>query len=622
MRVVRAFRPLAFTAAALLSLSPAWATDAADEQPVRLVLVSSETDLKAGGQFVQVVEQQIKIQTQAGLQQAGQMAFNYTVSMQKFEVLQAQTRKADGRVVEVKPDAIFTRDLPASTGAPMFADIKVVVIVFPEVAVGDSIYARVRIEQVQPMFPGHYSGLAFLMPHFLMDQAKFVLRAPKSLKLQAINEGYSEKRTEGADTVTYEWTARNTVVEPFEQGSVAPLDYSPRVAVSTFGGFGEFARAYAVRAEDKARPTPAIKKLADEITGGATDPREQAGRLYDWVTQNIRYVGIFLGMGAVVPHAAEQILENRYGDCKDHVTLLTALLAAKGIEARTAIVSLGTSYWTSTLPLLSNFNHVILFVPSLDVWLDPTATVTPFGRLPGAVQGKTAVLVPSGELRRTPVDRNTDSITVRRVRYEIRDDGTIQGVTVIDAKGSRAEQYRQRARDLSPDKRAQYVRDLTSGSRYKGEGTVSFSGLEQRTDSLQVKAEYTLSGGIDWPGAGSFEVPAGFRGGEAMDTQVQRNASALKRPRVGQVETLVEEYEIKLPAKMKIATLPQNVSFRNEAASYEATYRREGQTIFVSRKLVDLFTPPVKQPSLVKAQEEKSNVIARDLRAQLVYQPE
>lgn len=61
MRVVRAFRPLAFTAAALLSLSPAWATDAADEQPVRLVLVSSETDLKAGGQFVQVVEQQIKI---------------------------------------------------------------------------------------------------------------------------------------------------------------------------------------------------------------------------------------------------------------------------------------------------------------------------------------------------------------------------------------------------------------------------------------------------------------------------------------------------------------------------------------------------------------------------------
>jgi transglutaminase-like putative cysteine protease len=620
--VVRAIRVSVLGTFVAFALGSAWASDGADVQPVRLVSVSSETDLKADGQFVQTVDQQIKVQTQAGLQQAGQMAFSFSASLQRFEVLQAQTRKSDGRVVEVRPESIFTRDLPASTGAPMFADIKVVVIVFPELAVGDSVFARVRIEQAQPMFPGHYSGLAFLMPHLLVDQARFVLRAPKSLKLRAINEGYAERRGEGADFVEYEWTAGNAVVEPIEQGSVAPVDYSRRVTVSTFGDFSEFARAYSARAEEQAQPTAVIKALADEITSGEATAAGQARLLYDWVTQNVRYVGIALGMGAVVPHAAEQVLRNRYGDCKDKVTLLTALLAAKGIEARTAIVNAGTSYWTSSLPLLPNFNHVILYVPSLVLWLDPTATVTPYGRLPHEVQGKLVVLVPSGELRRTPVDLNTENVTIRRVRYVIQDDGTIKGTTDIEARGLRAEGYRLRAREMSPDQRAQYMRDLTTGSRYTGEGTVSFIGLERRTDSVQVKADYVLRGGIDWPGAGSFEVPAGFRGGEPMATQVQRNATALKRPRVGHAETLIEEYEIQLPAKMRVVALPQNVALRNEAASYEANYRRQGQTIFVTRKLVDLFSPPVKEASLFKAQEEKSGVIARDLRAQVVYRSE
>lgn len=634
LAAVAASRGPATTASAMLSLLALWSlvsmltagpalAQAPADQPVRVELVFSETNLKPDGQFVQITEQQFKIQTQAGLQQAGQMVFSYTVSMQKFEVLQAQTRKADGRVVDVKPEAIFTRDLPASTGAPMFADVKVVVIVFPEVALGDSIFARVRHEQVQPMFPGHYSNLAHLMPHFLVDEARVVLHAPKSLTLLVRNDGYTEKRAENADTVTYEWAARNDVVEPFEQGSVAPLDYSPRVAMSTFGEFGQFAQAYAGRAADKARVTPAVQKLADEVTAGAMEPREQARRLYDWVTQNVRYVGIFLGMGAVVPHAADQVLQNRYGDCKDHVTLLTALLAAKGIEARTAIVSLGNSFWVSKLPLLPNFNHVIVHIPSLDVWADPTAATTPFGRLPTAVQGKTAVLVPDGNLRVTPVDQHTDNVTVRHVRYEILDKGTVKATSLIEAKGMRAERYHERVRELSAEKLPQYVRDLTSGSRYKGEGTVAFIGADRLNDSLQVKAEYTLSGGIDWPGAGSFEIPAGFRGGEHMSTQIQPSAVALKRPRDGRgVETLIEEYEIRLPARMKISALPQNVNFRNEAASYEASYRRDGQVLYVTRKLVDLYAPPIKQPSLFKAVDEKSNAIARDLRAQFVYQTE
>lgn len=62
---------------------------------------------------------------------------------------------------------------------------------------------------------------------------------------------------------------------------------------------------------------------------------------------NIRYVGIWLGNGGIVPHPAEDILQNRYGDCKDKATLLQALLAAKGIYSQQVLINLGDSFYRS-----------------------------------------------------------------------------------------------------------------------------------------------------------------------------------------------------------------------------------------------------------------------------------
>ena len=166
----------------------------------------------------------------------------------------------------------------------------------------------------------------------------------------------------------------------------------------------------------------------------------------------------------------------------------------------------------------------------------------------------------------------------------------------------------------------EFVRDMTTGSRFKGEGTVEFTGTDDRTGVMTVTAKYTLRGGIDWPGSGSFEVPAGFYGGEYMSSQVGRNNAALKHPAFrGYAETLVEEYDIRLPATMNVIAVPQNVNLKNDVASYSATFTMQGQTLRVTRKLVDRLEGPVMAPTLFKAADDKSDAIARDLRAQIVY---
>ena len=107
----------------------------------------------------------------------------------------------------------------------------------------------------------------------------------------------------------------------FATAALSPWDTDPQYTISTFADYSAVAAAYRQMASGKVAVTPRVQALADEITVGTKDRREQAHLIYDWVSKHIRYVAIFLGNGGYEPHDAATVLENRYGDCKDHVAL-------------------------------------------------------------------------------------------------------------------------------------------------------------------------------------------------------------------------------------------------------------------------------------------------------------
>jgi hypothetical protein len=70
--------------------------------------------------------------------------------------------------------------------------------------------------------------------------------------------------------------------------------------------------AYQARAKPKAAVTPAIAQLAKDLTVNSNTPEDKVRALHQWVAQNIRYLGIYVGAGGFVPHDAQTILDNRY----------------------------------------------------------------------------------------------------------------------------------------------------------------------------------------------------------------------------------------------------------------------------------------------------------------------
>jgi len=213
----------------------------------------------------------------------------------------------------------------------------------------------------------------------------------------------SDKKVRGARVIRYELDANDTdpdYVYYLPQSS----ENGPAVHFTTGTSWQAVATAYRDRVEallDEA----SVSDLAETAAGGATDPMERARKLFDWVRDEIRYTGLEFGENALIPVAPLTTMERGFGDCKDQATLLVGLLRHFGHDAHVALLKAGT--WVDvdpTLPGLRNFDHAIVHVADLDLWLDPTDRFANLGQLTDSSGGRLALVAraESTELVRTP----------------------------------------------------------------------------------------------------------------------------------------------------------------------------------------------------------------------------
>ena len=81
------------------------------------------------------------------------------------------------------------------------------------------------------------------------------------------------------------------------------------------------------------------------------------------------------------------------------------------------------------------FNHAIIYLPKLDVYLDGTASFNRFGTLPYADAGKPVLLVNSGKLSATPSVSMSDDGVGDKIDLVLDAAGNIEGKTQLTLKG-------------------------------------------------------------------------------------------------------------------------------------------------------------------------------------------
>lgn len=551
-------------------------------------------------------------------------SISYSTSIQKAEVLHAYTLKADGRRIEV-PKTNYQVEVNSGKdkNAPVFSDITTLTVVFPEVAVGDTVAFAYKLTQVEPMFPGHFSIMGTFSKFYAYDDVKITIDAPASLWTQYEARQMTEKRSEKDGRITLEWTFQNKqpVKSKRRDWSVYDLEQEPGYAFSTFKSYAQIAEAYGVRARPKAAVTEPIQKLADEITKDRKTPREQARALYDWVATNITYAGNCIGVGAVVPHDLPFILDNRMGDCKDHATLLQALLMAKGIESTQALVNAGSVFRLPKIPVVSNVNHVINYLPGLNLFVDSTSQTTPFGMLPYNDIGK-PVLLTDGfkEGVTTPAPPLGSNRQHMKSTLQFQPDGSVKGEIDVTLNGTYAMNTRTQARYMPKDQQDEFMKNIFSGMGSAGSGKISLDDAKDLLDTYHYRVQFEVKEFMQVPGPSAMPISPMF----PTEAPVQRFVAGAALPDET-VETVctsghsVEEYTYQFPKNVKVSSVPENMKIANDFLSYQATYRLKGNTLTVKRVLDDRTPGHICAPAIAIAYKKFMNQVAKNFKAQVIY---
>lgn len=362
----------------------------------------THVNINKDGSYEEVEEYTILIKSQQAVDAWSQAEISFSSDHQTLEVLEAYTILPDGQKIKVADNAIRTVDDEVSSGAAMFSDLKTKIIIFPNVKVGAKIYYKVKLVEHTPNFPNHFLYSQHFSPTVQFDHAEMNFTYPKSMPMRVETRDVSSQRTETNNSITYRFVFQQSRVRLKEPAQVSLIDFAPAIYLSTFKDYLEYGQAYEARAKDKAEVTKNVQQLANDITKDISYRKAQARALYNWVSKEIRYVAIYMGNGGVVPHAADDIIRNRYGDCKDKNTLLIALLNAKGIQASSAVINSGNAYTLPIIPVFSPFNHVITYLPEWDLYVDSTQDLAPFGELGDHIVGKTTLLTGLNKIGQTP----------------------------------------------------------------------------------------------------------------------------------------------------------------------------------------------------------------------------
>lgn len=358
-------------------------------------------------------------------------------------------------------------------------------------------------------------------------------------------------------------------------------------------------------------------------------------KVADFMQQQIRYVGIEVGIGNLKPHAAEDVFRNRYGDCKDKATLMIAMLDAVGIRATWLAVDDRRGVVNPEAPSILG-NHMIMAIQipagyensllqavvttktgQRYLIFDPTNEYVPIGQIPNYEQGSYGLLVAGtdSQVIQLPVLNPGVEATDRTASFQLGADGTLNGDVTVDRTGAVAGSLR---RALSMDSEKDQ-RQAVEQSLQNDLSTFTL-GTESTENILALEKPLVLH----------YQVTAPLYAKQAGNLLLVRPRvlgtdgwGLIDKPRKYPISfdgpgTWKDDFSVKIPAGYTVDDVPDPVDVDAGFATYHSQVKKEGDVLHYQRELVlkQVTLPPSDYAELIKLNaaittDENSDAVLR-----------
>jgi Tfp pilus assembly protein PilF len=492
----------------------ALADDAPDGDPGVVLLTHSEIRFLPGNLTEERVQEAILVTSEDRADGLRTYPLPYVAESQRLRVLEARVIRPNGT-----ESAARQSDSPRLSEPEynLYYDTRMRLLRFPELEPGDLLeIAWVRSETVEANETGPYKGgLLRLGRSMPIVRAEVVLVGPEAAlpQWQVVRLPDEPQRETAADGMIHvSWSWRDLPAGPADVPSPPPLATMPFLVYSNHPDWGDLADWYARHIAPRIKASRLVEETAERLTDGVTDRLDRISRLYRFVTNEIRYVGLEFGEHRFRPYSAEWVLNHRIGDCKDKATLLVALCDAAGISARFVMIRTADLGPVDTdIALLEGFNHAIVYLPDDDLWLDGTAAGHAMFPPPGMDQNAWVMVIDGRDSRpqTTPVVGGG----LERHRYRLQrvgETGDLELEVRLDDSGEAADRRRGQFAGSQDSRRvSRWLQDIFPGAELASEPTLQMVPSRDPT-LLEVTARVPRSAVASGGGIRTFPGDVGW----------------------------------------------------------------------------------------------------------------
>ncbi len=475
------------------------------------VLLSEETRIRyeEDGCYTQWQEDFIKILNEKSRRSYQTLSSYFSLPYQNEEdckIPLVEVIRPDGTVVKVDVEKQSRVMVDRSQmGANIYnPNDRIRQVALSEVNVGDVIHFVMYDRTVVPRMKGNFSDMNMFEDTRPILHAAVVINSPKGNPLRSIalkNEvpgTVTYNKEEKGDRIIHSWTASN-IAQIFPEPDMPPAyTQVQRLLVSTAADWQTVSKWYwklclphldAVKDEMKA-------KVA-ELTKGVTDRRKQIEAIFQFVSQDIRYMGITTEDTApgYEPHNVCDTFSQKHGVCRDKAALLVAMLRLGGMDAYPVLIH--TSAKKDTEVPQPYFNHAISAVKEPDgsfLLMDSTDESTK-QLLPGYLDDCSyLVATPEGEpLRTSATVPATENMMNIQTSGSVDSAGTLLAESTLVFNGINDNVYRGYFARIKPDERKRFfegiLKNAIPGAKLT-EYALLPENMQDMSQTLTLKMQY------------------------------------------------------------------------------------------------------------------------------------
>lgn len=361
---------------------PSWVAPTAAEAgsapvpaPTQFALIDRQT--RVGGDGVTRFERLVRdVHQAAGLETAAQIQIEFDPAYQRLVMHALHIQRGGQRIDKLDVHRIKLLQRESRLEARIYDGRLTASMVLDDVRVGDRIEWSFSLLGDNPVFEGKFVDVewaAAVTAPVTLFQYRLLAPESRTLRHRVAGDGFevSSRTSDGMRETRIQRRAVPQLV--FDAYAPSASYVGDFVQVSEFADWADVARWADRQFALSVRPSDALRARAKELR--ASSAQETVRRALDFVQGEIRYFGTETGVSSHRPAAPDLVLAQRFGDCKDKVGLLAALLREAGIGVQPALVS--TLYRDQAADLLPSplaFDHVIarVTVGKEVLWLDAT----------------------------------------------------------------------------------------------------------------------------------------------------------------------------------------------------------------------------------------------------------